>query len=90
MEKLSEIDIQQSLSLTLNYTLDQSLLATNLATIVEALKELQRKQDELTQQQADAANDKSLLDQLDELRRRLEKVENKDPAVPVERVVEKP
>ena len=34
MEKLAQIDLQQSLSLNINYTLDQSLLVTNFTTII--------------------------------------------------------
>jgi hypothetical protein len=41
MEKLGEITVENSFSLTVSCQLDQNLLAKNFTTIINALKELQ-------------------------------------------------
>lgn len=79
MERLGEINLEQSLALTLNYSLDQSLLARNFTTIIDALKELQQKQDSLAKANPASTQDSSLLDELAELRKRIEKVESREP-----------
>jgi hypothetical protein len=72
MEKLGEIVIDNSLTLTVSYQVDQHLLAKNFTTIINALKELQ-----LSQQKTDAQlNDlSSLKDKFDQLGLKLDRIE---------------
>lgn len=44
MDKLGDLVIDNSLSLTVSYQVDQHLLAKNFTTILNALKELQASQ----------------------------------------------
>ena len=44
MDKLGEVNIDNSLSLTVSCQVDQSILAKNFTTIIEALKQLQQAQ----------------------------------------------
>jgi hypothetical protein len=44
MDKLAEITVENSLNLVVSYQVDQTLLARNFVTIVNALKELKEKQ----------------------------------------------
>lgn len=64
MEKLSEIVLENSFTITLNYQLDQKLLANNFAIILNALKHLQAAQHKTDSQLQDLAAVKDRLDQL--------------------------
>ena len=44
MDKLAEITVENSLNLVVSYQVEQTLLARNFLTIVNALKELKEKQ----------------------------------------------
>lgn len=73
MEKLAEIAIDNSLTVNLNAQVDQSLLAKNFATIVDALRELQKAQSHSDQKISELSSLKNTISQLNEKVERIEK-----------------
>lgn len=73
MEKLAEIAIDNSLTVNLNAQVDQSLLAKNFATIVDALRELQKAQSQSDQKISELSSLKNTISQLNEKVERIEK-----------------
>lgn len=73
MEKLAEIAIDNSLTVNLNAQVDQSLLAKNFATIVDALRELQKAQSQSDQKISELSSLKNTINQLNEKVERIEK-----------------
>jgi DNA repair exonuclease SbcCD ATPase subunit len=85
MEKLGEIAIDNSLIVNLNAQVDQTLLAKNFVTIVDALRELQKAQ-ALSEQKINDLS--SLKDAFNQLNEKVGKIENNNSqqskeAVPV-------
>ena len=72
MDKLAEVTIDNSLNVTVNCQVDQSLLAKNFITIVDALKELQKAQALSDQKIADLSSLKGMIEALGQ---RMDKVE---------------
>lgn len=72
MEKLGDIVIDNSLTLTVSYQVDQHLLAKNFTTIINALKELQASQQRTDSQLKDLS---SLKDRFDQLGLKVDKIE---------------
>lgn len=72
MDKLSDIVIDNSLTLTVSYEVDQHLLAKNFTTIINALKELQISQQKTESQQKDLS---SLKEKFDTLETKVDKIE---------------
>lgn len=64
MQKLGDISIENSLNFTLNWQVDQNLLAKNFTTIINALKELQQAQRNTESQVKDLSSLKEKFDQL--------------------------
>lgn len=73
MEKLGEIAIDNSLIVNLNAQVDQTLLAKNFVTIVDALRELQKAQALSEQKISDLS---SLQDAFNQLNQKVGKIEN--------------
>lgn len=72
MQKLGDISIENSLNFTLNWQVDQNLLAKNFTTIINALKELQQAQRNNESQIKDLS---SLKDKFDQLGLKVDKIE---------------
>ena len=72
MQKLGDISIENSLNFTLNWQVDQNLLAKNFTTIINALKELQQSQRNTESQIKDLS---SLKDKFDQLGLKVDKIE---------------
>jgi hypothetical protein len=72
MDKLGDIVIDNSLTLTVSYQVDQHLLATNFSTIINALKELQLSQQKTDSQLKDLS---SLKEKFDQLGAKVDKIE---------------
>ncbi len=72
MQKLGDISIENSLNFTLNWQVDQNLLAKNFTTIINALKELQQSQRNTELQIKDLS---SLKDKFDQLGLKVDKIE---------------
>lgn len=72
MEKLGEVTIDNSLTLTVSYQVDQHLLAKNFTTIVNALKDLQISQQKTESQLKELY---SLKDKYDQLGLKVDKLE---------------
>lgn len=72
MDKLGDLVIDNSLTLTVSYQVDQHLLAKNFTTILNALKELQASQQKTESQLKDLS---SLKEKYDQLGAKVEKME---------------
>ena len=72
MDKLSDIVIDNSLTLTVSYQVDQHFLAQNFTTIINALKELQGSQQKTESQLKDLS---SLKEKFDTLGAKVDKIE---------------
>lgn len=72
MDHLGEIAIDNSLTLTVSYQVDQHLLAKNFTTIINALKQLQLSQQKTESQLKDLS---SLKEKFDQLGTKVEKIE---------------
>jgi flagellar motility protein MotE (MotC chaperone) len=76
MDKLGDLVIDNSLTLTVSYQVDQHLLAKNFTTILNALKELQASQQKTESQLKDLSSLKEKYDQLGAKVEKLEKNSN--------------
>ena len=76
MEKLSEVKLDNCLTVAVNCQVDQTIITQNFAIVMEALRELQKAQ---TSAGSNSNADSSLADQLAELRKRMERIEEREP-----------
>lgn len=78
MQKLGDISIENSLNVTINWQVDQNLLAKNFTTIVNALKELQQAQRNTESQIKDLS---SLKDKFDQLGLKVDKIDKNNTPI---------